>query len=312
MGRMLEALKQADTQRRAPRLAQVVANGSANENDLVAEAAAPEIPFIEWGPRKSMEASPSVLASPGPAARAARVPTIQDETAVALVAPPSRVAFRPLPSAQRAAKPAPELIAFHDPSSAVSGQYRELLQALLAGQPAAEPQALLFTATHAGSGTTTTLLNTAITAARLGRRRIAVLDANLSAPAIAPALGLAEKPGLREVLSGVVSLDEALQETAQPDLTALTAGVTQATGGIRFMAETVRSLLRHLRQRFDLIFVDAPAWDGAAELTNLAAVCDAVYVVLPPNETDAPEVDELFRRIPEQGGKLAGCIIAGR
>ena len=69
MGRMLDALKQADTQRRVPRLAQVPANGSANENDLVSETAALEIPFIEWGPRKSMEASPSVLASPGPASR---------------------------------------------------------------------------------------------------------------------------------------------------------------------------------------------------------------------------------------------------
>lgn len=52
MGRMLDALKRAD--------------GSHSEIDAPMssrqEAAAEEIPFIEVGPRKSMEASPSVLA----------------------------------------------------------------------------------------------------------------------------------------------------------------------------------------------------------------------------------------------------------
>jgi Mrp family chromosome partitioning ATPase len=304
MGRMLEALKRSETPGQVPRLAQV----SATEETLASEAVAAEIPFIEWGPRKSMEASPSVLAAPGPT----RPPRIADETAVALVAPPARIQFRPLPAAKSHGKVAAGLIAFHDPQSPLSAQYRELLNALLAGRPVEEPQALLFTAAHPGTGTTITLLNTTIMAARLGRRRIAVVDANLSKPGIAAALGLPEKPGLREVLAGVTSLDEALQETAQSDLTALTAGVTQATGGVRFLAETVRSLLRRLRQRFDLIFVDAPAWDGTVETINMAAACDAVYLVLSPNETDTQEVDALFRRLPEQGAKLAGCILAGR
>jgi Mrp family chromosome partitioning ATPase len=270
--------------------------------------AEPEVPFIEWGPRKSMEASPSVLAAPGPKALLARVP---DEPPATVIPAPHSVQFRAVPSVKTAAKLAPELIAFHDPKHALSVQYRDLLKALLAARPAEEPQALLFTSAHAGSGQTTSLLNVAITAAKLGRQRIVVIDANLTNPGIARALDLLERPGLREVLAGVTSLDEALRETAQPDLLALTAGVTLTTGGVRFVAETLRSLLRQLRQRFDHIFVDAAPWDGRAEIVNLAAACDAVYLVLTPNEADTPEVDELYRRIPEQGAKLAGCIVAG-
>jgi len=305
---MLEALKQADTQRLAPRLASLPTNDEA----LAPEAADAEVPFIEWGPRKSMEASPSVLAAPGPAGRVIRAPRPADEAAVAIVPPTASVEFRPLLRTKTAGKPSPALVAFHDPDGAISAQYRDLLKSLLAARPTDEPQLLLFTTAHAGSGTTTTLLNAAIIAAQLGRRRIAVVDANLSKPGIAAALALAEKPGLREVLAGVTTLDEALQETAQANLTALTAGLTLSTGGVRFVAETVRSLLRHLRQRYDLIFVDTGAWDSKAETANLAAACDAVYLVLPPNETDTPAVDELFRRIPEQGATLAGCILVGR
>ena len=308
MGRMLEALKQAETQRFAPRLA-TVTPAPTTDTPTPEPVSEVEVPFIEWGPRKSMEASPSVLAAPAPGAILARV---KDETAVALVQPPHSVQFRAVPSAKTAPTLAPELIAFHDPKHLLSTQYRDLLSALLAARPGEEPQALLFTSAHPGSGKTTALLNVAITAARLGRQRIVVVDANFAKPGLAAALDLPEKPGLREVLAGVTSLDEALRETAQPNLTALTAGVTLSTGGVRFLAETVRSLLRQLRQRFDHIFVDAAVWDSRSETLNLAAACDAVYLVLAPNETDTPAVDDLYRRIPEQGAKLAGCIVVGR
>jgi Mrp family chromosome partitioning ATPase len=294
MGRMLEALTRADPQSPPPA-------GSA--------APAEEVPFIEWGPRRSMEASPSVLAAPGPARLAG--PTVGAASRAApLVAPPHGVTFRAAPGGAAGAKLAPELVAFHDPEHPVSAQYRGLLQALLAGRPADRPQALLFTA--AGGGTTATVLNAAITAARLGRRRVAVADANTAAPGVAAALGLAEQPGWREVLAGAATLDAALRETAQPDLAALTAGVTAATGGVRFLAETVRSLLRQLRQRFDLVFVNAPPWDDRPETANLAAACDAVYVVVTPAEADAPATDELFRRISEAGATPGGCVVAGR
>jgi len=114
------------------------------------------------------------------------------------------------------------------------------------------------------------------------------------------------------VLAGAATLDAALRETAQPDLAALTAGVAVATGGICFLAETVRSLLRQLRLRFDLVFVNAPPWDGRPETGNLAAACDAVYLVVPPAEAEAPATDELFRRISEAGATPGGCVVAGR
>jgi Mrp family chromosome partitioning ATPase len=298
---MLQALKQADSPRPAPRLAAPPADATEMQSGET------EIPFIEWGPHKSMEASPSVLAAPLPAGRRARV---QDETAVLLVPPsPHGVLFRAVPSATPAAF-VPELIAFHQPEHAVSAQYRDLLAALLARLQSDTPQALLFTSPGSCGGTTTTLLNAAITAARLGRRRVAVADANPAQPGVARALNLPERPGLREVLAGGASLDEALHATAQADLTALTAGVAVSSGGVRFLAETLRSLLRQLRQRFDLVFVDGGAWGERPETANLAAACDAVFLVLPSNEADAPAADELLRRIPEQGGKLAGCILS--
>ena len=57
MGRMLEALKRAETQPSSSNLSPA-ANAPPAEPE--AAATADEVPYIEWGPHKCMEASPSV------------------------------------------------------------------------------------------------------------------------------------------------------------------------------------------------------------------------------------------------------------
>lgn len=291
MGRMLEVLRQAETHIASPDAAVPALPQTATET---------EVPFIEWGPSKSMEASASVLAAPAPPRREAATP----------IKPPHGVQFRNLSTAPAAGKMSAELIAFHDANHAVSAQYRDLLTAILAGRPNDASQCLLFTSSHPATSPTVSLLNVAITAARLGRP-VAVVDGNVTTPAVAELLGLPEQPGLREVLAGTAPLGGALRLTQQVGLTVLTAGVVRNTGTVRFLAETLRSLLRQLRQRFDLVLVDAGTWDVRAETANLAAACDAVYLVLPANESESLKVDDLLRRLPEQGVNLAGCIVAG-
>src|SRR5207302_4777051 len=129
--------------------------------------------------------------------------------------------------------------------------------------PAGRAQVLLFSAAVPGAGTTTTLLNLAITAARQGKARAVVVDAHLRRPTLAARLGLPAGPGLNEVLAGAVSLKRALRETGQANLHLLTAGEIASFSGptaVYVAGEAMRSVLRHLRDRFDLVLVDAPPW----------------------------------------------------
>jgi Mrp family chromosome partitioning ATPase len=116
-------------------------------------------------------------------------------------------------------------------------------------------------------------------------------------------------------------VETALQETDQINLWALPAGQAEPLpagrtaavpeAGPRFLAETLRSVFCQLRQRFDLILVDCPRWDCQADVVLLGTACDSVYLVVPEDERESPQVGELFQLIPEQGGHLAGCIVAG-
>src|SRR5262249_54479185 len=112
----------------------------------------------------------------------------------------------------------PQLVTFHQPDHPLSAKYRSLLAELLAPLPTEGSKVLLFTAAAPGAGTSTVLLNLAITAARQGNHRVAVVDADLERPALAERLGLCRVPGLAEVLEGAVSLHRALQATGQENL----------------------------------------------------------------------------------------------
>jgi Mrp family chromosome partitioning ATPase len=315
MGRMLDALKRADRSNAEP-------DGRPNTTPDVASTFPPEaplkreeeIPFIEVGPRKSVEASPSVLAS-------ASVTAPLSARVESLSLTPRTVQFRALPVSRGRPSPfAPELVAFHAPEQIAARHYRVVLDAVRnASAPNPGAKIFLFTAFRTGIGNTTTLLNLAITAAREGGERVLVVDANLRQPAVAERLGLPAALGLRDVLAGSIALEHAVQPTEQPNLFALTAGVSECGWSShlssqeetqpRFVAQTMRSLLRQLRTLFQLVFVDGPPREGRPEGMMLDGACDALFLVLPEREAETPQVDALLQSISHQGGRLAGCVL---
>src|SRR5262249_10276975 len=125
-------------------------------------------------------------------------------------------------------------------------------------------------------------------------------------------LGVALVPGLREVVGRTAPLARVLQETEQPGLWALAAGAAIPAGSPWPAGKALRSVFQQLRNHFDWVLVDAPAWDGGPEMAALAAGCDAVYLVVRPGEIEAPTVSELGRLIPHLGSQLGGYILTQR
>jgi Mrp family chromosome partitioning ATPase len=262
------------------------------------------IPFIEVGPSRSVEGSPDVLAY-RPSARSSAV----QQAAAPSADGPRTLSFRAIRGPVAApAGIAADVVAFHDPQHAVSARYRELLAAVLGATPGAEAPALLFTGSAPGPGTSTVVLNLAVTAARQGRR-VVVVDVNPRRPAVAARLALCDRPGVGEVLAGTASVDEAVQESQQTGLAALTAG--SPSTAVPRATESYRSLLRQLRQRFDLILLDGPCCDARQFVVAPDAVCDATFLVVPQGEAvdGSPAPDELLKHLPARGLHLAGCIV---
>jgi Mrp family chromosome partitioning ATPase len=319
MGKMLETLNQKPAGRGAPEAKPALLPVSAPRPDPEPE---PDLPsamsFIEVGGKLApLDASPDVLATAPPGRTRLHPPHAERGPRLRkLAARPDdgrTVRFRPVTGGTARPRPrfAPELVAFHRPDHALSGQYQTLAEQMLAPLPADAPGILLFTAAAPGVGTTTVLLNLAVTIARHGDRQIVVIDANRDRAAVAARLGLTEAPGLGELLSGGLPLEEALQETGQAGLRALAAGAIFPSGRVRLTAEALRPLLRQLRQASDLALIDAPSWDGRPEAAVLATLADAVYLVAPAAESDSPHAGALLQVMRQQGIPVRGQILTG-
>lgn len=310
MGRMLEALTLAtQTPTRPPDRTGDLRPYAPEPAAECAEEREEEVPFIEVGaPDKKIEGSATVMGQQLDGALKTTAPC-SPLPAPPLSAPtsanvPWSVQFRPRYGevGRTARKPSAELVALYQPEHKVSVDYRNVLNELTAHLPFARSQVLLFSATAPRSGTTTVLLNLAITAAREGKRRVAVVDANVHRPAIAERLCLASAPGLREVLTRAVPLTHVLQQTMQANVFALTIGRNEAAHDLWLPVDGLAGMFRQLRESFDHVFVDAPAWPDGREAPALSALCDATYLVI--HQPEAPA------NLP-QPANLHGYVVTG-
>jgi len=324
MGRMLEAMKRvvSPASLEETSAAEAVAPAPGEPEVAPADADSEEVPFIEVGSRdKTVDASASVLTAARPKAAPFAMRTDPERRLDPASPRPSLLAEggqrgfvfqagKPLSRASTS-RIAPEIIAYYEDSHPVSEQYRALrakIQDIMAGT---ESPVLLFTALTPGAGTTTTLLNLAVTHCRHGKQRVVVVDAHLARPALAKRLGLVQATGLAEVLNGTAALEEALAASPQPGLHVLAAN-SRGSEGRLLGEENLRWLAARLRERFDVVLLDSPAWGSCNDTAALAAVADAVFLVLDASDADTPAVRQVTRTLAQRGWRLGGMILGNQ
>jgi Mrp family chromosome partitioning ATPase len=300
MGRVLEALRHAETETSQGEAPPVPAADGPQLQVVAADEPDEEMPYIEVGGKgKAVEGSPSVLAAPASRA-AARAPALAPHGPLTFAFQPFRPAAAP--------RMAPEVIAYHQPGHEVSKQFRALLGQILPGPADEAGRVLLFTALAPAAGVTTALLNLAVSACAAEARAAVVVDANLRRPGLAARVGLPAAPGLSDLLAGGAALEQVVRATAQERLHALTAGPARAEA---LSAVAVRWVVAWLRQRFDLVFLDGPAWNGDEDLAALVGAADRVLLVLGQADAERTEVRAASRAIAGMGGQLGGLLVTG-
>lgn len=314
MGRMLDMLKKSDGGRPAP-------SPSAGGKGPVADDCVPEwavsetqAPFIEvGGPGKAVEGSADVMAVTHPA-QAKQPPhpplgkALAQSTILAQLtqAKPLVVAFEPWTGpAAGSTGLAPEIIAYHQPGHQISKQYTELWSTMMAGLPGPGSQVLLLTGLRPQVGTTTVLVNLAVTGALQAKRRTAIIDAQTRQPSLAGRLGIKPEVGLLDVIAGQAALEQTIVKTLVPSLHALP--MAQPRNDVSLTPEAAVWLLGRLRERFEVILIDGPSVVDAAALAALAPCCDAMFLVAPQGETKSLPREALLT-IARLGGKLRGLL----
>ncbi|MFI5426812.1 polysaccharide biosynthesis tyrosine autokinase [Aeromicrobium sp. UC242_57] len=168
---------------------------------------------------------------------------------------------------------------------------------------------ITITSSVAGEGKTTTATNLAIALAQTGTQ-VALVEGDLRRPRVSEYLGIEKTVGLTTVLVGRVDLDAALQQTSTPGLDVLASGALPPNPSEILQTNAMKVLVSELRQRFDVVLIDAPPLLPVTDASLLASISDGAILVVRHGETGREAVRAAAGRLQAVGARLLGTVLS--
>lgn len=198
-------------------------------------------------------------------------------------------------------------VSFDEDNSAIAESFRKLrtnLHFLSVDNP---PKVIVLTSSVPSEGKSTTAINTALALAEAGNN-VVLVDGDLRRPSLHKYLDLIGSVGVSTVLSGAVSLDEALQSTRYSGLTALTSGTIPPNPSELLGSQSAKHLIRDLRELFDYVIIDSTPLLAVTDAAILAASSDGVLVMARFGHTKSDQLSHAIANLQSVGARLLGAV----
>ncbi|HEX6469617.1 MAG TPA: polysaccharide biosynthesis tyrosine autokinase [Streptosporangiaceae bacterium] len=170
---------------------------------------------------------------------------------------------------------------------------------------------VVVTAARPGDGASSTACGLAVALAHAGQRVILV-DGSLRAPHVARYLGVDDAgAGLAGVLRGRTDLDGALRRWRDTTLSVLPCGPVPAAVPAHDLlgAPRMGELVDELRERADIVIVDAPPLLSAPDAAVLARACDGAIVVARYGRTGHDQLRRAAEQLHTVDARLIGTVL---
>ena len=195
-----------------------------------------------------------------------------------------------IPEPSRRLRAKNKLVMVSDPTGVQAESFRMLRTNLEFVNLEREARTIMVTSAVESEGKSTTVANLAVAFARAGRR-VVLVDLDLRKPLVDRFFGLENRPGVTDVALGRLDLDHALMpvEISRPgvgehrtvpgELEVLPSGALPPDAGEFVGTRALGAILRNLRDRFDIVLVDAPPLLKVGDALSLSARVDGLIVV---------------------------------
>lgn len=191
-----------------------------------------------------------------------------------------------------------------DRKSPVSEAYASLVTTLQFTTSEGLPRALLVTSTIAEEGKSTTSFVIARMMAQNGLRTLLV-DADLRKPSFVVEESV--DTGFSQLVIDGSDLQRHVIKTSEDNLWLMPSGPMPPNPVQVLNSERARRVIRQARELFDCVIVDAPPAFGFADAPLLAAMCDAVLMVVESGRTRRRPAIEAIERLRASGALIIGA-----
>jgi capsular exopolysaccharide synthesis family protein len=196
-----------------------------------------------------------------------------------------------------------------NPKSQFAEAFRALRTSLLLSVAGGEPHVILLTSATPSEGKTTVSTNLACVLAQRGVR-VLLIDADLRRPTVHHRLGLNGKVGLTSVLTGSVTLEEAIQRVPEvPTLDVLVSGPVPPFPTEMLGSETMRQLLERCRGLYTHIVLDSPPLLSVTDSVVLARDADAIVLILRHGKSSKHAVRRARDLLVRSGARVTGLAV---
>jgi capsular exopolysaccharide synthesis family protein len=184
--------------------------------------------------------------------------------------------------------------------------YRRLATNIEFLDPDTKICSIVVTSSMPGEGKTTTAINLALAAGELAPR-VLLVDADLRRPSVAKYCGIEGAVGLTSVLSGQVSLEDAVQSWSH--ISVLTAGTLPPNPSQIVNSNAMADLLVKLSRSFDLVIVDSPPLLPVTDALALSRITDGALVVVRYKATRRQQLSGSLRALEAVKARAIGVVL---
>ncbi len=202
----------------------------------------------------------------------------------------------------------PSIVSYFNPVSPAAEQYRILRTNLHAKSMNKTTKTFLISSCAHGEGKTVTATNLAVTLAQDLDKKVFLMDCDLRAGNVHQLLNLNIGPGLAEVLSNVLPLKDAFQNSKIKNLTVLSRGGIPKNPAELLGSKSLRRLLEALEAEFDYVILDSPPILPITDAAILGAQADGVVFVVQAQETQAHRIKHALELLEQARAKIIGFV----
>ena len=200
------------------------------------------------------------------------------------------------------------LLAYHAPTDQRSEQIRSLRTNIVNLDPT--PTVLAFVSAVGDEGACVTAANLAVSFAEDKSQKILLVDANLRDSGLAGFFDVSQDaPGFTEILDGRLSPDKAVLESGVPSLFYVGAGRSVENPGALLSAQAIERVFSDWRKRFDRILIVLPPVTEANDAAVVGREVDGTVMVIKLGSTPRKETEHALEALAHSGVRVLGCVV---
>ncbi|HYS67770.1 MAG TPA: polysaccharide biosynthesis tyrosine autokinase [Paraburkholderia sp.] len=174
----------------------------------------------------------------------------------------------------------------------------------------AKNRIVMLTGPMAGVGKSFLTVNLAVLLAHSGKR-VLLIDGDMRRGVLERYLGGAQDNGLSELLSGQISLEEAIRTSNIESLSFISCGRRPPNPSELLMSPRLPQYLDGLAKRYDVILVDTPPVLAVTDASIIGAYAGSTFFVMRSGVHSEGEIADALKRLRAAGVHVQGGIFNG-